>query len=58
MEEDAVEVDADAVEGGGAERELGGEVVVGGDAGEALDGAERVVGKDAGEVAEFGAGEV
>ena len=55
MEEDAVEVDADAVEGGGAEGELGGEIVVGGDAGEALDGAERVVGKDAGEVAEFGA---
>lgn len=58
MEEDAVEVDADAVEGGGSEGELGGEVVVGGDAGKALDGAERVVGEDAGEIAELGAGEV
>ncbi len=58
MEEDAVEIDADAVEGGRAEGELCREIVVGGDAGEALDGAERVVGKDAGEITEFGAGEV
>jgi hypothetical protein len=58
VEDDAIEVDAEAVEGGGAEGDLGGEVVVGGDAGKALDGAEGVIGEDAGEVAKLASGEV
>jgi hypothetical protein len=56
VEQDVIEVQADAVVVGAAEGEAGVEIVVGGDAGEALHGAEGVVCEDAAEILDVVAG--
>ena len=53
MQQHAVQIQADAIERRAAQRELRVEVVVGGDAGQALDGSQRVVGQHAGQVLAF-----
>ena len=57
MKENAVKVDADAVEAGFANGRLGAEIVAGRHARHALNGAERVIGQHAGEIAQFAAGQ-
>ena len=50
VQQDAVQIQADAAEIGAAQGEARVEIVVGADAGKALHGAQRIVGQDAGEI--------